>query len=308
MQKKIKLLNPKIDVVFQSLFGEEGSEKITRVFLEKILDIKIQEIELNQNPILRRERINGKMGILDVIAKINKNQNVDIEMQISKKGNVLDRILYYWSRLYVRSIKKGVKYEKLEKSIAILIIEEKITDFEELQCHTEWRIIENKNRTKILTDKFEIHIIELEKLKSNTDSVSKKLLYWLSFLQNPEFKRGLENMDEDDEENEKAIEEARERLRMLSEDPKMQQLAWWREKGIYEENERLSELEEIRAGKEEIRAGKEEIEAGKEEIKIEKEKLNDRINQLAKKMLENKIPLEMIIETTGLTKEEIKKL
>ena len=31
--KKVKLLSPKIDVVFQALFGEEGSERITKEFL-----------------------------------------------------------------------------------------------------------------------------------------------------------------------------------------------------------------------------------------------------------------------------------
>lgn len=28
MEKKIQLLSPKLDVVFQALFGEEGSERI----------------------------------------------------------------------------------------------------------------------------------------------------------------------------------------------------------------------------------------------------------------------------------------
>ena len=32
-----KLLSPKLDVVFQRLFGELGSEKITKGFVEKIL-------------------------------------------------------------------------------------------------------------------------------------------------------------------------------------------------------------------------------------------------------------------------------
>ncbi len=46
-----------------------------------------------------------------------------------------------------------------------------------------------KNKKIILTDKLEIHIIELEKLENDINSVSTELLNWLSFLQNPESER-----------------------------------------------------------------------------------------------------------------------
>ncbi len=36
-KEKNKLLSPKLDIVFQALFGEVGSEKITKRFLEAIL-------------------------------------------------------------------------------------------------------------------------------------------------------------------------------------------------------------------------------------------------------------------------------
>ncbi len=32
---EIKILSPKLDIVFGALFGEKGSEKITKQFLEK---------------------------------------------------------------------------------------------------------------------------------------------------------------------------------------------------------------------------------------------------------------------------------
>ena len=36
MEQNKRLLNPKLDVVFQALFGEEGSEGITKSFLEEM--------------------------------------------------------------------------------------------------------------------------------------------------------------------------------------------------------------------------------------------------------------------------------
>ena len=53
--KKIRRYPPKMDIIFQAIFGEVGSENITKDFLEKILKRKIEKISLDKNPILRRD-------------------------------------------------------------------------------------------------------------------------------------------------------------------------------------------------------------------------------------------------------------
>ena len=280
-EKNKKTLSPKLDVVFQALFGEVGNERITKAFLQEILKEKIDKIELNVNPILRRETIEDKMGVLDVVAKINNKENVDIEMQMISNEKLPERILYYWARLFSKGIKKGETYEKLEKTIAILIANEKIEKFEELKYHTEWKIFETENKKEMLTDKLEIHIIELEKIEDNNQESNDKLLDWLYFLINPESRRVKKKMEENEE-----LKEAKEKLDKITEDERMQQLAWWREKAIYEENTMLSSS----------------YRKGKNDGKIEGKKED------AKKMKEEKIPLETIIKITGLTKEEIEKL
>ena len=101
-----KLLSPKIDVVFQALFGEVGNEEVTKALLKVILKQKIEEVNLNQNPILRREFENDKLGILDILAKVNEKENCNIELQVVDKANMIERILYYWAKLYSKGIKK----------------------------------------------------------------------------------------------------------------------------------------------------------------------------------------------------------
>ena len=317
MEKQTKILDPKLDVIFQALFGEQGSERITKAFLEKILDIKIQEIELNQNPILRRQKKDGKLGVLDVIAKINDNQNVDIEMQMSNQENIKDRILYYWSRLYIRSINKSDNYEKLEKSIVILITNENVSGLEELECHTEWKILEKKNKQVILTDKLEIHIIELEKLNTYMDSMNTNLIDWLTFLQNPESERVKNSMKSN-----KELKEAKEKLDKISEDAQMQQLAWWREKWFLDENTRkyreqknaeLAKKNEEDAKKNEEDAKKNEEDSKKNaEIKKELEEKEVSIQEKTKKLIRNLLlsgmTEEQIEKMTGFTKQEIEKL
>jgi len=148
--KNIKTLSPKLDVVFQALFGEVGNESITKGFLETILERKIDSIDLSRNPILRREFKEEKLGVLDIIAKLDKDEICNIELQIVDKKNIIERILYYWSRLYSRQIKSGEDYKILQKAIVILITDFKIENLEELDYHSRWKIIEDKQGKKII--------------------------------------------------------------------------------------------------------------------------------------------------------------
>ena len=86
-------------------------------------------------------------------------------------------------------------------------------------------------------------------------------------------RRVKEKMAENEE-----LKEAKEKLDKITEDERMQQLAWWREKAIYEENTRINSS---------YKRG---------------------IRDTAKKMKEKNISIETIVEITGLTKEEIEKL
>lgn len=74
--------------------------------------------------------------------------------------NFIERILYYWSRMYTKQIRAGEDYKKLEKTIVILIADFNIKGLEELAYHSVWKIIETNSAKKlILTEKFELDII-----------------------------------------------------------------------------------------------------------------------------------------------------
>ena len=283
--KNIKTLSPKLDVVFQALFGEVGNESITKGFLETILERKIDSIDLSRNPILRREFKEEKLGVLDIIAKLDKDEICNIELQIVDKKNIIERILYYWSRLYSRQIKSGEDYKILQKAIVILITDFKIENLEELDYHSRWKIIEDKQGKKIiLTQKLEIDIIELPKIIGK-EKEQDNLLDWLYFLENPKSERVTEKMKENEN-----LKEAVKKLDNLSEDEKMQRIADLRQKAIMDEKAIYEKGLEVG-----IEKG---IMEGSRKEKIE----------IAKKMLELKIDKETIAEATGLTEQEMKKI
>ena len=295
--KNIKTLSPKLDVVFQALFGEVGNESITKGFLETILERKIDSIDLSRNPILRREFKDEKLGVLDIIAKLDENEICNIELQIVDKKNIIERILYYWSRLYSRQIKSGEDYKILQKAIVILITDFKIENLEELDYHSRWKIMEDKQGKKIiLTQKLEIDIIELPKIIGK-EKEQDNLLDWLYFLENPKSERVTEKMKENEN-----LKEAVKKLDNLSEDEKMQRIADLRQKAIMDEKAIYEKGLEIGIEKGIQRGMEKGIEKGIMEGS-QKEKI-----EIAKKMLELKIDKETIAEATGLTEQEIEKI
>ena len=306
-KKETKVLSPKLDVVFQALFGEVGNEKITKGFLETILERKIEKIDLNKNPILRREFKDDKLGVLDILAELEGKENCNIELQLIDQKNIVERILYYWSRLYSRQIRQGEEYEKLEKTIVILITNFKISNLEELEYHSTWKIMETKAKKKIiLTNKLEIDIIELPKIMGKENN-NDKLLDWLYFLENPECERVTKKMEENEN-----LKEAVNRLNTLSEDEYLQRIADLREKAIRDEKAiygrgiEIGEEQGLKKGIEQgIKEGKEQgiKEGRKREAKKQKK-------ETARKMLEMGMDIEIVTKVTGLNEDDeiIKKL
>ena len=131
-------------------------------------------------------------------------------------------------------------------------------------------------KRSILTDKFELDIIELLKIKGR-ENEKDQLLDWLIFLENPESERVARKMEENEN-----LKEAVEKLDRISEDEKMQRIIELREKAIRDEHAIYAKG----------------IDDG-----AEKEKL-----QIAKNMLKENISIDVIIKITGLTKEEIENL
>ena len=282
-RKGRKLLSPKLDVIFQALFGEVGNERITKKFLEAILDRKLEEIDLSGNIVLRRENVEDKMGVLDVLVKINKNEYCNVEMQLIEKDKLLERILYYWARIYTRNLKTGNDYINLKKTIEVLIVNFEIKELKELEYHSKWKIIEEKDRKLILTEDLELHIIEIPKIYRTEGK--EELEKWIYFIENPESEKVGEYMKEN-----KEMKEAKEKLEVMSEDERMQILAELKEKAI--RDEKATERYGMKVG----------MERGLKRGRREKEK------EIAKRMKEKGFDIKDIQELTKLTQKEIEAL
>ena len=291
--KKEEILSPMIDVVFQMLFGEVGSEKITQDFLSAILKEKIETISLDQNIVLRRELPKGKMGIVDVLAKINNNEFCNVEMQMADKKNMIKRMLYYWARQYAKEIGKKEEYKELKRTIVVLIANFEFDKLRELGVHSRWKIIEEERRKIVLTEDLEFNIIEVPKMYKEKQARDEKLIECLKFLENPESKEVQGYMKKNEN-----MKEAREKLDKMSKDEKVRRMAELRQKALMDERE--AEYTGYINGLEDgIKQGmKQGLEQG----------IGQGYREIAKKMKGKGKDINEIIELTGLSKEEIEKL
>ena len=278
------------DYIFKRLFSKKGNEDILKDLLESILEIAIEKVEVMQEIELERVDIKDKLGILDIRAIINENITVDIEMQMVDEKNMIERTLFYWAGLYYTGLKRGQDYKLNNKVITINILMYNI--FKKENYHTIATIRDNENNEKI-TDRLEIHFIELPKFLKSKEKGNKKLRQWLEFICNK--RKGEVEMAV--KENEK-IAKANQEWEYLRGDEAEKRLAFLKEKWERDWNSNMHYAEETgmeKGMKKGMKEGRKEgVKEGKKEVAI--------------KMLRKRIDEVMIAEVTNLTLEEIEKL
>ena len=277
--EKKSILQPKNDVVFKALFSR-GKPRITQAMLEAILKMKIDKLELDKSTDLLNENADDKNGRLDLRAIINGNTECDIEVQLTSNDNIAERFVYYWAKMYAANLKIGDTYSDLRKTISIIILDDNFKLSKNLEKpQTTWKIRESENTHLILTDYFEIIIIEIPKvLKAYHKNPNDEVLQWMLFLDNPEKEEVTRIMEEN-----KDIKEAKEELDRISQDDILRRKALNRTLEIADRLQLKKEAEEA-------------LEKGKKE----------KTNEIVKRMKDADLSIEQIAQIVELKVDEVK--
>lgn len=268
-----------------------------------ITDFENKTIDLDLNKILDRTYPEDKIGVLDVRAQVNNELEIDLEMQMLNRDALLERILWYWSKLYSSQLKNNDDYSELKKTLEILIVNDSIPSLQNIfkPC-TRWHIREDEIFSEILTDKLEIVIIELPKVeKAYQKNKNSTLLQWMMFLLNPESLEVSKIMQENEN-----IKIATKELEQISENEVNQYIAELREKArrddkaLFNTGKRIGKEEGIEEG---LKQG---LQKGLKQGTATGQKLAK--EQIAKKLLALNIPIDKISEATELSIEEIKNI
>ena len=266
--------------MFKKIFGSEDNKSVLMSFLNATLKPKeeIVSVEL-KNTDIEKEYVKDKFLRLDVKATTNKNETINIEIQLKDEHNMIQRTLYYWSKLYEEQIGEGDFYNKLNRTVCINILNFKYLKND--RFHNVYRLKEIETNEE-LTDIEEIHFIEIPKLKGVDLKEEKDMLkVWIEFLRDPESEviRSVEMNNEE-------IRRAKDKLYKLSQDEKERELYFIREKSIKDEASALYNAEQKG------------IEKGIQKTKID----------MIKKLSIVGMSIEQIAEIVSLSVDEVKQL
>jgi len=142
----------------------------------KLLDPKID------NPIILGQTSTDKISILDIKGTTNIGEIINIEIQLKNEYNIIERCVYYGSKLISSQLVQGTNYNTLKKSIVICILNYSIfTD--EVAIHNRF-LLKNSKSEKVLTNLLELHYLELSKLINIDEHKNKPWYPWMLFLTN----------------------------------------------------------------------------------------------------------------------------
>ena len=284
--EKIPITN---DYIFKKIFSKKGNEDILKDLLIGILEIPIEKIEVQSEVSLEKELIGNKLGRLDIVAVLNDDTIINIEMQVGKQYNYIDRSLYYWSGSYYNDLKAGEDYSKTKKTIGINILNYEL--FKEGPYHEIGRLKREYNN-KVITDKMEIHYIQLPKFIKERKGTETKLEQWMQFLCQKDKRKVEQAMVKN-----KEIRKANAEYGILTEEAYERRLAYLIDKGQRDYNTQI-----IGARNEGRQEG---IKEGKQEGIKEGRKKG--IEELAKELLKLGVSNEIIEKAVKSGKNEIRK-
>lgn len=269
--RKVHVL-PTVDIAFKKVFGEEKNKPVLISFLNSILNRTTDPIvDLRfANTEISPETLSDKLSRLDVLVQTAKKEVINIEIQVKDAGNMVDRSLYYASRLITTLLSSGQSYDKLPRFIMINLLG--YNAFPDERCHRTIALSDTVTHAKY-TDMLELHFLELPKYKPSISSLEET---WISFLKDPNGDFFIKP------DTPKEFVMAREILLMLEGDKTFTAQYVQREKDLRDQASAVHTAKQ-------------------------KADLNARI-ETAKKMMAASVSIEQIATFTGLTIEQIKSL
>ncbi len=293
----------RFDWAAKKLLRSKANFGILEGFLSELLkeDVNIQEILESEG---NKETADDKFNRVDILVKDSAGQLIIVEIQNTREYDYFYKILYNTAKAITEHMDEGMAYSNVKKIITVSVVYFDLgqgrdyiyhgnTVFEGIHNHDALELSQKQQKmfnrqtvSAIYPDHFIIKVNDFDgTARDNLDQ-------WVYFLKNSEIK---------EEFNAKGLAEAREKLKEINL-PEKELAAYLR----YLEDLRFEasvaatvkfDLEYARQEGMEVGMGKG-MEKGMEKGKA----------SVAKAMKEKGIATDIIMETSGLSKEEIEKL
>lgn len=290
MTSNIKYLDPKADLTFKKIFGNHPDLLIS--LLNALLPIsdeqQIQSIEYLPTELVPIDPIH-KDTIVDVRCKDIKGRQFVVEMQMTWTDAFKQRVLFNASKAYVSQAEMGYKYEDLQPVYSLNLVND-IFEPKMKECIHNYHIVHDKDSDKVI-EGLCFTFIELPKFQPHTMNEKRMTILWLRFLTEINDKTKdvpaelLENPDIS-----KALEEVK--ISAFTESELRAYDKFW---------DIVSSEKTLLSG-----SYKDGVENGiKQGVELGEAK---KAEQIAKNLLSLHVPIDTIIQATGLAKENIERL
>ena len=269
------------DFGFKKLFGTEPNKDLLIDFLNQILPERhqIKDLNYSRNEQLGQAELDRK-AIFDLYCTGQSGERFIVEVQKAKQNYFKDRSIYYSSFPIQEQAKKGDWDFKQDPVYTVGILDFIFDDHknEDELLH----LIELKNqRCEVFYDKLKFIYIELPKFKKTQEELEDHFEKWLYVFRH--------------------LSELQDRPQQLQ-DRIFQKLFDTAEIAKFTAEERVAYEESLKY----YRDIKNVVDTSREEGK--EEGIEERTLEIARELKNNGIPIDVIIKSTGLSKEDIEKL
>ena len=290
----MRYLDPKADLTFKKVFGEHPDLVISllNALLPLETDEEVMEIEYLPAELVPENPLR-KNSIVDVRCKDKCGRQYLVEMQMVWSPEFQQRVLFNASKAYVRQVKTGEEYELLQPVYSLNLVNE-VFEPELEGFYHYYKMVHVEHSEKVI-DGLHLIFVELPKFNPRNYSEKKMQVLWLRYLteineqtreipaelmENPEIKKAVSVLEES------AFTDAQ----LLGYEKFWDIISV--EKTLYGSGWRRG----VKEGREEgMKAGK-----AKGEAEMQR--------KIACNLKRVGLPLDVIIQTTGLTAKEIDRL
>ena len=282
-----KYLDPKADIVFKKIFNDHPH--LLKSFLNAVLPLpegrlieSLEYLPMEQIPPIPA----FKRTIADVKCKDNEGRTFIVEMQINWTDSFKQRLLFGASHAIVKQLDKGDEYDYMQPVYGLGIVAESF-EHESSNWYHHYELIKRNEPDSEAIEHLQLVFIELPKFPVKSTEAKQLRLLWLRFLR--EINEHTKEVDAD-----------------LLSVPEIKEAVDLSETVAFNEGELNAYEDYWDAVRREKTLLNEQYKKGKLEGHAEGERKAKL--EIAKKLLSENMPAEIIQTITGLTKEDIELL
>lgn len=276
-------LDPKADIVFKKIFGDHPH--LLMSFLNAVLPLEPNQliVELSYLPTEQAPEIpEFKRTIADVKCKDTQGRVFIVEMQMNWTDSFRQRLLFRASRAYVKQLGKGKDFHLLQPVYGLGLIAE-IYEKTTPEWYHHYQLVKKGSDDGDVINHLQLIFIELPKFPVQSSGEKQLRLLWLRFL------REIDEKTTDISKELLDVPEIAEAITLAKESGyTASELTVYESYWDQVSREKTLMLDKYVQGK-----------AEGEEIAT---------HRIAKSLLKSGVPIALVIESTGLTREEIEKI